>query len=92
MRHTVLAAEHPAGAVARTIARGVAARGFCGFQYQIERDAEAAAIFAVAAGVFAEFVPAKMQGKPHLRDLQTAEFETADAVPFADRGIAVAAG
>src|ERR1700738_4673411 len=92
MRLAIFAAEHAAGTVTRAIAGSVALRRLFGFQHQIERDAEAAAILSVAARAWAEFMPCKMQGKPRFRDFEAAELEAADRVPLADRGPAVAAG
>src|SRR5262249_32138592 len=92
VRLAVLATEHAARAVARAVACRV---GFCGLadlDFQIEVDAEAAAIAPLAAGVGTEFVPAEMQRKAHLCDLDAAEFDATDGVPLADRRPAVAAG
>src|SRR4051794_31754365 len=92
MRLAVLAAEHAARAMARTVACGVAARRLFDLQHQIEGNPEAAAELAVATGTFAEFMAAEVQGEARLGHFKTAEFEPAHAVPFSDRRPAVAAG
>ncbi len=78
--------------MARASARRVGPRGLCRFQHQIERDTEATAKLSVSAGAWAKFMMTEMQGKPHLGDFDAAELDAADAVPFADRRPAVAAG
>ena len=85
MRLPTFAAEHAAGAMTRAIARSIAARGFFSFQHEIKRNAETAAKLPVAAGPGAEFMMAEVQGKAHLGNLDAAEFDAADRVPFADR-------
>src|SRR5689334_19000956 len=74
VRRAVLAAEHAAGPVAHTLARGIAARGFCGLQHHVEGNAEPAAILPVAAGAGPKFVMAEVEGKAHFGDLDAAEF------------------
>src|SRR5204863_7278005 len=91
MRFAVLAAEHAARSVARAIARSVATRRLFGLQHQIEGDAEAAAKLAVATRTFTEFMTAEVQGKARFGNLNAAEFETANRVPFADRRPAISA-
>src|SRR5450755_3356700 len=91
MSCTVLAAEHAAGAVAHAIAGGVRKRRLCGLHDQIKRDAEAAAELPVTAGTGAKFMMGKVQGESHLGDLDAAELDAADRMPFADRRPAVAA-
>ena len=56
MRLAILAAEHAARAMPCAIARGISLRRLFDFQHHIERDAEAAAMLAIAAGAGAEFV------------------------------------
>ena len=92
MRLAVLAAEHAARAVARTVACGIAARRLFDLQHQVEGNAEAAAKLAVATGTFAEFVAGEVQGKARLGHFKAAEFEATDRVLLADRRPAVAAG
>src|SRR5207302_9211339 len=72
-------------------AGGVAFRDLFRLRHQIERHAETAAILAVAAGAGTEFMLPEMQGKTYFGDLQAAELQPADGVPFADRRPAVAA-
>src|SRR5262249_61389765 len=91
-RVAVRAADQAAGALANAVARGVAGRRLFGLDHEIERDAEPAAMLAVAAGIGEVLVVAEMQGKARLRDLDAAEFQAADGVPLADRRPAVAAG
>src|SRR5262245_64430348 len=92
MRHAVLAAKHTAGAVAHALARGVAERGLCRLQHHVEGDAEPTAELPVAAGAGTELVLAEVERKSHFGDFDAAEFQSAHAMPLADRGIAVAAG
>ena len=92
MRCAVFAAEHAARSMAGAVARSVAARRLFDFQHQIERNAETATELAVATGAFAEFMATEVQGKARLGHFKTAEFETTNRVPFADRRPAVAAG
>src|ERR1700675_1103237 len=92
MRLARLAAEHAAGPIAPALPGGVALCGLLDLQHQIERNTEAAAKLSVAAGAGTEFMLPEMQRETHFGDLQTAEFEAADRVPFADRRPAVAAG
>src|SRR5215468_12749851 len=92
MRHAVLAAEHAAGPVAHAFARGVAERGLFRLQHHVEGDAEPAAELPVAAGAGTEFVLAEVERKSHFGDFDAAEFQSAHAMPLADRGIAVTAG
>ena len=92
MGNAVSAAKHPAGAIAHAIAGRIGTRRLCGFQHEIERDAETAAKLPVATGACAEFMVPEIEGKARLGDLDASELDAADRVPFADRRPAVAAG
>src|ERR1700730_19404860 len=92
MGNAVLAAKHSTGSVTRAVARRVGPRRIFRIQHQAERATQAAAKLSVAAGARAKFMVTEMQGKPHLGDFDAAELDAADAVPFADRRPAVAAG
>jgi len=63
MRRAVLAAQHAAGAVADAIARGVAERELVGLHHKVERDAEPAAMLAVAAGIGQKLMETECRGK-----------------------------
>ena len=78
-------------AQARAVARGVALRQLLRLQHQVERHAETAPMLAVTPGAGAKFMRAEMQRKARFGHLETAEFESADRMPLADRRPAVAA-
>src|ERR1700736_4567161 len=68
MRRAVGAAENPAGAMARAVARRVGERRLVDLDREGEQPARAAAKGALAAGIRAELMPAEEQGKPRLGD------------------------
>src|ERR1051326_6675328 len=90
MRRTVGAAENPAGAVARAVARRVGERRPVDLDREAEQPARAAAKPALAAGIRAELMARKEQGKARLGDFQAAELDAAGGMPLARAGPAVA--